>query len=160
MVEMRGVEPLSENPFNKLSPSAFRGLFSLCCRSRNNCGRGSFIITDNGAKLSRYSFPAILTPVTESAGNPGRRAALSRESVIVSVSYCFSPLMTQFRGCGSLIHLQAFPSKPDHPHNGITLIFISAYFLMPFVFPCLNPVWQYFLSCHAVVCRGTDQGLF
>ncbi len=29
MVEMRGVEPLSENPSNGLSPSAFRALISL-----------------------------------------------------------------------------------------------------------------------------------
>ncbi len=29
MVEMRGVEPLSENPSTELSPSAFRDLISL-----------------------------------------------------------------------------------------------------------------------------------
>ena len=62
-VEMRGVEPLSENPSDKLSPSAFRGLISPGCRPRTNCSQGSFIITDTGTKLGRYSFPAIMTPV-------------------------------------------------------------------------------------------------
>ena len=64
IVEMRGVEPLSENPSNKSSPSAVRDLNSLYGRPRTNCRKSSFIITDTGAKLSRYSFPAILTPVT------------------------------------------------------------------------------------------------
>ena len=64
MVEMRGVEPLSENPSNELSPSAFRDLFSLSGRPRKDCRKSSFMITDTVAKLSRYSFPAFLTPVT------------------------------------------------------------------------------------------------
>ena len=63
-VEMRGVEPLSENPSNEPSPSAVRGLISFYGRPRTNCRKSSFMITDTGAKLSRYSFPAILTPVT------------------------------------------------------------------------------------------------
>ena len=92
-VEMRGVEPLSENPSSKSSPSAFRDLYSFYTRSRKNWNKSSFMITDTGAKLSRYSFPAFLTPVTSSAGNQGRRAALSRESVIAIVSSCFSPLI-------------------------------------------------------------------
>ena len=104
-VEMRGVEPLSENPSNEPSPSAVRGLFSFCRRPRTNFCKSSFIITDTGAKLNRYSFPAILTPVTGSAGGQGRRAALSRESVIAIVSYCFSPLI---RSTGSAARL-SFP---------------------------------------------------
>ena len=63
-VEMRGVEPLSENPSNEPSPSAVRGLISLYTRPRTNWRKSSFIITGTGAKLSRNSFPAILTPVT------------------------------------------------------------------------------------------------
>ena len=63
-VEMRGVEPLSENPSNEPSPSAVRGLISLYTRPRTNWRKSSFIITGTGAKLSRSSFPAILTPVT------------------------------------------------------------------------------------------------
>ena len=63
-VEMRGVEPLSENPSNEPSPSAVRGLISLYTRPQTNWRKSSFIITGTGAKLSRSSFPAILTPVT------------------------------------------------------------------------------------------------
>ena len=35
-VEMRGVEPLSENPSSKSSPSAFRDLISFCNRPRKD----------------------------------------------------------------------------------------------------------------------------
>ena len=63
-VEMRGFEPLSENPSNEPSPSAVRDLFSFYSRPRTNCRISSFMITDTGAKLNRYSFPAILTPDT------------------------------------------------------------------------------------------------
>ena len=63
-VEMRGVEPLSENPSTGLSPSAFRALSSFYISPRKKECKSSFIITDIGAKLSRYSFPAILTPGT------------------------------------------------------------------------------------------------
>jgi len=63
-VEMRGFEPLSENPSNEPSPSAVRDLFSFYNRPRTNCRISSFMITDTGAKLNRYSFPAILTPGT------------------------------------------------------------------------------------------------
>ena len=101
-VEMRGVEPLSENTSNKLPPSAFHDLDSFNSRSWKNCCISSFIITDTVSKLVRYSFPAFMTPVARSAGNQGRRAALSRESVIGIVSYCFSPLI---RSTGSAARL-------------------------------------------------------
>ncbi len=62
LVEMRGVEPLSENPSEGLSPSAFRVLNSLEKRPRKNECQGSFINTDSAAKLKRNSFPASMTP--------------------------------------------------------------------------------------------------
>ena len=62
LVEMRGVEPLSENPSEGLSPSAFRDLNSLEKRPRKNECQGSFINTDSAAKLKRNSFPASMTP--------------------------------------------------------------------------------------------------
>ena len=52
VVEMRGVEPLSENPSNEPSPSAVRGLISFYGRPRTNCRKSSFMITDTSAKLS------------------------------------------------------------------------------------------------------------
>ena len=64
MVEMRGVEPLSENPSNELSPSAFRDLYSLPARPRKSWRESSFINTDAAAKLKRRSFPAKMTPVS------------------------------------------------------------------------------------------------
>ena len=64
MVEMRGVEPLSENPSNEPSPSAVRDLFSFYSRPRTNCRISSFMITDPDAKLRPDSSPASMTPVT------------------------------------------------------------------------------------------------
>ena len=62
-VEMRGVEPLSENPSSGLSPSAFRDQFPRADVRGNTVSPGSFIITDPAAKLKLDSFPAIITPV-------------------------------------------------------------------------------------------------
>ena len=62
LVEMRGVEPLSENPSEGLSPSAFRGYNSLNRHPRKNTCQGSFINADSAAKLKRNSFPASMTP--------------------------------------------------------------------------------------------------
>ena len=64
LVEMRGVEPLSENPSEGLSPSAFRVWISFRFRPRKNEKRSSFMITDPDAKLRPDSFPASMTPVT------------------------------------------------------------------------------------------------
>ena len=62
------------------------------------------------------SCPTIMTPVTESVGNSGRRAALSRERQFVIVSYCFSPLLRGSGAAARLPKLQKPPSKPEHPH--------------------------------------------
>lgn len=92
VVELRGVEPLSEGSQTGPSPSAVCGSdFPAAHVHRQTCAPGSFMLRTHGKAYMR-SFPALMTLVTGHAGRPGQRhGQLGRESKIAIVSYFFSP---------------------------------------------------------------------
>ena len=86
MVEARGVEPLSENPMIRISPSAVCVLtFPPPPSRRQDDGLSRFINPTRGKSYPGW-YPAFMTPVTYAAG--GLRPALTalgRESEIVRI---------------------------------------------------------------------------
>ena len=86
-MEMRGVEPLSENSSPELSPSADCVLTFPPLTARRQAERFSSFMLRMHGKAYMHSFPAIMTPMTALAGKAGRRHCLSgSESVTVVVS--------------------------------------------------------------------------
>ena len=80
MVEMRGVEPLSENPSTRLSTGVVPDQISRCQRPGTNSGNGSHLMHDrfNGeTPVHGYHFMT-LTPGSWSSPANGRRYAPRR----------------------------------------------------------------------------------
>ena len=114
VVEPRGVEPLSEDQLNKVSPSAVCVLtFPLPDSHKQDSGFSSFINSHRPQSLRR------LVPCFYDAADLRRRRlrgddrGLSRESyVIVVVSSFLVPVVEAVQGCRSLLCPSASPSKP------------------------------------------------
>ena len=114
MVEPRGVEPLSEDQLNKVSPSAVCVLtFPLPDSHKQDSGFSSFIKSHRPQSLRR------LVPCFYDAADLRRRRlrgddrGLSRESyVVVVVSSFLVPVVEAVQGCRSLLCPSASPSKP------------------------------------------------
>ena len=114
LVEARGVEPLSENPGTRASPSAVCDLeFPPPVSRRQDKGIGSFIKSRRS-----QSFERLVPCFYDAAGLRRRRLrgddrGLSRESyVIVVVSSFLVPVDEAVQGCRSLLCPSASPSKP------------------------------------------------
>ena len=76
LVDPRGIEPLSENPFSKLSTSVFGPIISLPVVGPTKIGGGSSFIRGGYKSNSPLTFTAHLTLQPESLYSRGKRAAI------------------------------------------------------------------------------------
>ena len=117
MVEARGVEPLSENPRTRASPSAVCDLtFPLPDSRRQDSGFSSFIKSRRSQSLER------LVPCLNDAGYLRRRKLRAdvrglrpRKLRYRSCQFILVPVVEAVQGCRSLLKSSRSPSKPNTP---------------------------------------------
>ena len=133
VVEMRGVEPLSESSLMRLSPSAVCDLTFPPRPARRQADRfSSFILRTSPQSLGVF-VPRAHDAGIRARGRPGPTSRLIRQRK--RNRYCQFNLISRcyaVQGRSSLILTPTLPSKPDHPH-------VSA-FGRPEGFPGLPPV--------------------